>query len=213
MKLTLFVVFLLSLALHDAQGSCWRRTSGGPPPPAGSPSQPKGRPTAPPTKPTAPSRPHPTQKTPLYRYWNPHWVDHFYTTNFNELAGRRGRHGFRYEGIQGYLYIKRVRGSVPLYRYWNPRSYDHFYTTNPREIGTTCPGKTGRHGYKSEGHMGFCMPRKVPGTVPLYRYWKAHRADHFYTTNIKEIGTATPGKVGRHGYTSEGITCYVFTRP
>ncbi len=40
------------------------------------------------------------------------------------------------------------------------------------------------------------------GTVPFYRYWNG--ADHFYTTNINEIGTSTPGHLGRHGYTSEG---------
>ena len=203
MKEILVLVFLLSLALYDAEGSCWHRTPGGPAPPTGTP----------PTRPTTPARPRGPKKIPLHRYWNPYWVDHLYTTNFRELAGRRGRHGFRYEGIQGYLYKKRARGSVPLYRYWHPRSYDHFYTTNPNEIGTTTPGRTGKYGYKSEGYVGFCMRSRVPGTVPLYRYWKAHRADHLYTTNIREIGTATPGRVGRHGYKSEGITCYVFTRP
>ena len=26
--------------------------------------------------------------------------------------------------------------------------------------------------------------------VPFYRYWKSSKYDHFYTTNIEEIGTA-----------------------
>ena len=206
MKLTLFVVFLISLALHDAQGSCWRRTPGGPPPPAGSPTQPKGRPTAPPTNPST------CQKVPLHRYWNARWVDHFYTINFKSL-GKPGKHGFRYEWIQAYVYQNRCKGSVPLYRYLSSRWHDHFYTINPNDIGTTVPGKKGKHGYISEGHEGYCMPYRAPGTVPLYRYWKASGGDHFYTTNIHAIGTATPGRVGKYGYKSEGITCYVFPRP
>ena len=42
------------------------------------------------------------------------------------------------------------------------------------------------------------MPWNKPGTVPLYRYWKASVSDHFYTTNINEIA------VENNGYQSEG---------
>lgn len=66
---------------------------------------------------------------PLYRYFNPSVVDHFYTTNFNELGG--GGNGYNYEGIQSFIYPYPVKGSVPLYRYWQPQVSDHFYTTNP----------------------------------------------------------------------------------
>ena len=50
----------------------------------------------------------------------------------------------------------------------------------------------------------------MSGTVPLYRYWNDKNGDHFYTRHSKEIGTTSPGNVGRHGYKSEGIACYVF---
>ena len=43
--------------------------------------------------------------------------------------------------------------------------------------------------------------------APFYRYWNGR--DHFYTTNINEIGTATPGQAGNHGYTSEGTQCVI----
>ena len=152
-------------------------------------------------------------KIPLYRYWAPRQVDHFYTTNANEIGttrrGQTGRHGYISEGIQCYLQSNRVACSVPLYRYWKPQGSDHFYTTNANEIGTTVHGRVGRHGYRSEGIVGYCYPYQVPGTVPLYRYWKPHGVDHFYTTNINEIGTAVPGRLGRHGYVAEGVQCYV----
>ena len=152
-------------------------------------------------------------KVPLFRYWNSGSVDHFYTTDATEIGtvipGRTGKHGYKSEGIQCYVYTRQVSGSIPLFRYRNKSSKDSFYTTNRNEIGTTTPGKRGRHGYTSRGIVGYCRPNCGQGTVPLYRYWKASGADHFYTTNINEIGTAQPGKVGKYGYKSEGITCYV----
>ena len=135
---------------------------------------------------------------PLYRYFNPSVVDHFYTTNFNELGG--GGHGYNYEGIQSFIYPYPVKGSVPLYRYWQPQVSDHFYTTNPNEIGTTNPA----HGYQSEGIAGYCMPYRASGTAPLYRYVNDVAHDHFYTTNPNEVSGLNP-----QGYRPEGITCYV----
>ena len=154
-----------------------------------------------------------TTTTPLYRYWKASVSDHFYTTDPNEIGtttpGQVGKHGYVSEGSPGLVYKYQVLNSVPLYRYWKASVSDHFYTTNSAEIGTTIPGQTGKHGYKSEGVTGFCMPRQTDDTIPLYRYWKASVSDHFYTTTLQEIGTADPGKEGRYGYVSEGITCYV----
>ena len=36
---------------------------------------------------------------------------------------------------------------------------------------------------------GYCNSVHRPGTIYLYRYWKSHRSDHFYTANILEIRT------------------------
>lgn len=155
--------------------------------------------------------------SPLFRYWSPGQTDHFYTTNWKEInqviPPRRGNHGYTAEGIACVILTRRNFGAVPLYRYY--KRGDHFYTTNPREIGTTTPGRLGKHGYKSEGKSGYCFPNTnywyyYLGAVPLYRYWNPKNVDHFYTTNAKEIGTTTPGKRGKHGYISEGIACYVF---
>uniref|UniRef100_A0A1X7VDP9 DUF5648 domain-containing protein n=1 Tax=Amphimedon queenslandica TaxID=400682 RepID=A0A1X7VDP9_AMPQE len=144
---------------------------------------------------------------PLYRYFKGDGCDHFYTTNKREIgttvAGRIGNHGYRCEGIAGRIYTRKISPSVvPLYRYWNAHIRDHFYTTNFRELGR------GRHGWAYEGVQGYCFKYFLPGlTRPLYRYWNGN--DHFYTTNANEIGTTTHGRRGKHGYTSEGIACYV----
>ena len=146
-------------------------------------------------------------EVPLFRYYHPSAGDHFYTTSFQELGN--GKTGWKYEGIQCRILSARVRNSVPLYRYWN-NGNDHFYTTNANEIGTTTYGQVGRYGYKSEGVTGYCFPTRQAGTIPLYRYWNGR--DHFYTTDMNEIGTIAYGQTGKHGYKSEGIACFVYRR-
>lgn len=136
---------------------------------------------------------------PLYRYWNPQIGDHFYTTNWRELE--RGRSGWRYEGIQCYVFPQRIRGSVPLYRYWNPRIGDHFYTTNWHELGR------GRSGWRYEGVQAYVFSGRPASTVPLYRYWNPRIGDHFYTTNWREL------RLGRSGWRYESIQCYVYAQP
>ncbi len=74
---------------------------------------------------------------PLYSYYNSSIVDHFYTTNFNELGN--GAHGWRREGNLGYVYRSGGNGRLPLYRFWNITVGDHFYTTNRNE-GNNAPG-------------------------------------------------------------------------
>ena len=49
------------------------------------------------------------------------------------------------------------------------------------------------------------------GIVPFLRYW--NNIDHFYTTNLQEIGTDTVGHIGRSGYKSEGIVGSIHDTP
>jgi len=106
----------------------------------------------------------------LYRYYSPGATDHFYTTNANEIGsygnpGLNVRHGYKYEGIQGYIANKKLANTQALYRYWKGGRYaDHFYTTNANEIGSYGnPGRNVKHGYKYEGIAGyvFTTPRST----------------------------------------------------
>ena len=55
--------------------------------------------------------------------------------------------------------------------------------------------------------------RKKNETLPVYRYFNGSNSDHFYTTNVGEIGTSTPGHVGKHGYRFEHIAFQVYRHP
>jgi hypothetical protein len=96
---------------------------------------------------------------PVYRYWKDDNHDHFYTANAGEIGatnvGQAGNHGYKCEGILGYVSPTEFYGSIPIYRYWHDQSHDHFYTSNQAEIGTTHVGQVGNHGYKCEGILGY----------------------------------------------------------
>jgi len=155
---------------------------------------------------------------PIYRYFSDSTHDHLYTTNAGEIGttevGHAGNHGYKYEGVLGYVASQHIPGTVPIHRYYQGEKHDHFYTTDGGEIGTTEVGHTGHHGFKYEGVLGYAWGGINVGLfVPLYRYHNGDLHDHFYTTNAGEIGTTESGHKGNNGYTSEGIAFHVFAHP
>jgi hypothetical protein len=96
---------------------------------------------------------------PVYRYWQESTHDHLYTANPNEIGtthvGQTGNHGYKCEGVLGYVSPVEFPGSVAIHRYWNPNTKDHLYTVKAEEIGTTHVGHTGNHGYSYEGPVGY----------------------------------------------------------
>ena len=157
----------------------------------------------------------PLYLAPLFRYWNQRHTQHFYTTDWNEIQQviprRKGKHGYTADGIACIILTRPTYGAVPLYRFYHSRKVDHMYTINPEEIVVpVIHGRRGKNGYHFEWTAGYCYPTRIQGTVPLYRYYHAGLFNHLYTTNPAEIGTTSPGHVGKLGYRSEGITCYVY---
>jgi len=150
---------------------------------------------------------------PVYRYWQENTRDHLYTANAGEIGtthvGQSGNHGYKCEGILGYVSPVEFPGSVAIYRYWHDGTHDHLYTCNAQEIGTTHVGHAGNHGYKCEGVLGYAYPAQHH-VKPVYRYWQENTRDHLYTADPNEIGAHHAGETGKHGYKSEGVSFHVF---
>jgi hypothetical protein len=96
-----------------------------------------------------------------------------------------------------------------VHRYYQPSLHDHLYTTNAAEIGVTKPGQSGIHGYTYESSTFTLFTHPDHGLLPVYRYYHSFYHDHFYTTNIGEIGVMKAGQTGNRGYKCEGIIGYV----
>jgi len=152
----------------------------------------------------------------ILRYFQDAQQNHFYTVDPNEIGtthvGQAGKFGFKFEGVVGYAYPAKA-DLVPVYRYWNAGLTDHFYTTNAGEIGTTVSGQAGNHGYVSEGVAFHVFSHPHPGLLPVYRYNNDGKHNHFYTTNVGEIGTTQAGQAGNRGYVCEGVLGYVSPNP
>lgn len=133
--------------------------------------------------------------TPFYRFYKSSVVDHFYSTDFNELGSAQG---YKYEKIEGYIYQTQVPNTIPIYRYYSPSNPNHFYV---REWKGYTFGA-----YQFQKIAGYTYRKKVAGTTPLYRYYHMTRNNHFYTTNYNELGG------GNAYYRYEGILCYVRTK-
>ena len=101
--------------------------------------------------------------------------------------------------------LTRIYFSQNKQRY-NCKEIDEFI----KKVPSFLSGKYGKNGYKSESVAGFCFLNPRPGTIPLYRYWHSQWKDHFYTINAAEIGVTSHEQIGRHGYISEGVQCYVY---
>ena len=96
---------------------------------------------------------------PIYRYWNPFARDHFYyqkkqfILNYFTIFKSKTPKGYQAEGILGYCYPNKVKGTIPFYRYYNGKIADHFYTIYWTELGK------GRHGWKLEGIVGYVLKK------------------------------------------------------
>jgi len=114
---------------------------------------------------------------PLYRWFNPFIGDHFYSINVDSgdtqrpdqpwttsFSGRRrgwrNGPGWRYEGVQCYVFPRQVPGALPVRRFWSGR--DHFYTMNFNEASVVS-----RYGYNAEGIEFFGLPSREMPQPPL----------------------------------------------
>jgi len=129
----------------------------------------------------------------MYRLYNPHSGEHFYTAK----AGERDylvKVGWNYEGVG---WIAPVDSKTPVYRLYNGVAGDHHYTMKAGERDFLVG-----QGWKYEGVGWYSDDAK--GT-PLYRQYNpnAKTGSHNYTTNKRENDFLVT-----HGWVGEGVGWY-----
>jgi hypothetical protein len=107
--------------------------------------------------------------------------------------------------------------TVPLYRLRieiGSKPDPYLFTTNAVERDSAVTNLS----YVYEGVAGYVLPasqQQMHDIVPLYRLFylgdvQAFHADHFYTTNLKEVEQVVHDKW--NPYTNEGVMCMIASR-
>ncbi|KAG0695336.1 hypothetical protein DFH29DRAFT_955807 [Suillus ampliporus] len=142
----------------------------------------------------------------LLRAYKPTYVDHFYTTDVDEMDNAVTNVGYDAEGTTANVFATLEISTIPLYRMYNPTVVDHFYTTSYSEVQNAAALNVG---YNYEKIAAYVYATNICGSIPLYRLYSPAGTDHFYTTSASEAGNAAANL----SYTSEGIAAYVLPAP
>lgn len=133
------------------------------------------------------------QSSALYRVYNSHSGEHFYTLSMKEVKHLQSL-GWKYEGTAWKVPDK---SATPVYRLYNASAGDHFYTSSLKEKNYLV-----KAGWKDEGIGWYSDTAKH---TAVYREFNpnAKTGTHNFTTNTKEHSYLVS-----LGWKSEGIAWY-----
>lgn len=139
------------------------------------------------------SMPSAASGIPMYRLYNAHTSEHFYTASSAERDWLARYHGWTYEGV-GWT---APSSGKPVYRLYNEGLGDHHYTLDASEKDWLVRSQ----GWTDEG-IGWYSG----GTVPVYRQYNGglQRGQHNYTKSKEE----NDWLCAYHGWKPEGIGWY-----
>lgn len=140
--------------------------------------------------------------------------DHLYTASDDERQSLEASEEWIYEGVAAWVFEPgaSVEGAVELHRLFHASMEDHFYTASGEEAEEGVA--SGGYEYEAVVAMVFADINAARAqfdnadqlVVPLYRLWNPAGLDHFYTTSVDELASATADG----GYEYEGEAAYVF---
>jgi len=125
----------------------------------------------------------------VHRFWSEAIASYLYTAKAREKDKlvRRFSDVWVYQGIEYQALPPSFEpGSVPVYRFWSDDLWTHFYTIDPTERDELIDGPSTTWIYEGEAFWVFPPETRVPGTIPVYRFWSEPIRRHFYTTNEEQ---------------------------
>lgn len=128
-----------------------------------------------------------TNYSAMYRLYNRHTGEHFYTLNASE-KNNLANVGWRYEGVAW----SAPNSGTAVYRLYNPNNGDHHYTSNQGEINSLT-----KIGWRYEGLSFFSG-----GSKTILRLFNpnAKTGTHHYTADLNEKNTLV-----QQGWRYEGV--------
>ncbi|KAJ7138364.1 hypothetical protein C8R44DRAFT_728504 [Mycena epipterygia] len=125
----------------------------------------------------------PADAVPFYRSYASSDVDHWYTTDVQQINTFNPR-GFALEGITGLVFVTQEAGTTPFYRLYSAAKTDNFYT-----ISTTERDAALANGYVSDVNSNpvtYIYLTQICDSIPLFRLFSSSGQDNFYTTSESE---------------------------
>lgn len=153
----------------------------------------------------------PEQLAPVYRFWSPVLLSHFYTID----AVERDRVMKKYTDV--WVFEEEAfhvgaepfdSGLVPVYRFWSPETGMHQYTIDEEERDRLI--KEGKSTWVFEGIAFYVYPegQQPKETKPVYRFLNRRNGAQFYTISEQERDRVL--KQYPDVFTFEGIAFYAY---
>ena len=149
------------------------------------------------------------ETVPVWRFWSPVLLDHFYTANQTE----RDLLLHEYSDVwtdEGTAYGAHLAADdanmVPVYRFWSPPLTSHFYTASETEREFVQTDLSDFWTYEGIAFYVYPAGSQPPGTVAVHRSWSDLLGSHFYTADDFESFAVT--NYWSSVWTDEGIAWY-----
>ncbi len=135
----------------------------------------------------AASGPAPTAKTPVYRFWSPVLLSHFYTINDAERQYVVDTYPgiWEYEGIAYQAMTDQTNPrAVPVYRFWSDSLGAHFFTADEVQKNSLLNEYADVWTFEGTAFYAFPLDEAAPpaGTLPVYRFLSESLGTRFFYT-------------------------------
>jgi hypothetical protein len=130
-----------------------------------------------------------SNRTPVYRFWSPVTLSHFYTADEAErdMLIDEHPHIWSYEGTAYQAPIDAGDiGASPVYRFWSPTRGGHLYTIDETEKNTILAKSANAWTYEGVAFHAFASAKQAAGTAPVYRFQSLGLGYDFYTVDETE---------------------------
>jgi hypothetical protein len=152
---------------------------------------------------TAASGLPPEHLNPVYRFFDTHTGDHFYTTSADEKAQiQQTLPWYNYEGA-AWATPDKSADTTDVFRFYDTATNQHFFTTSVAERDQVIKTLPSYH-YEGVAFEAYANPDAVgSGAVTLERFFNTQTGQHHFAGNAEEAAGINQGAAGR-GWIDEG---------
>jgi len=140
----------------------------------------------------------------VFRFFNKKNGSHFYTVSEVEMNDTIKNLSGTYN-FEGVAYVVKPANADPLYRFFKKSSGTHFYTAGLAERDNVIKNLSKTYSYEGVAY-NVSVPN-LPGSTPVYRFYKKSNGSHFYTAGDTEKDSVIKNLSATYKF--EGVAFYL----